>query len=116
MSEEKENDIPIGFIIFSISILVLGILCISLIAYSEATREQETVEGKIIDTEFSSETTFGLTKDILEITMEDGSTYKIMVTDDFYDFTVNSRLILKLSRYTGAEYWCLDKVIKVPDN
>ena len=123
MPEEKFSKLEAFFMI----ILVVIIICILVIvAYNSSTmfeRRYEVVEGKIINS-YPIQDDRGKI-DYLVVTFGNGETYKIKSGQTDLDLTVNSKLILELSREYKRSWWweeyqpvddyyVLQKLIKVP--
>ena len=116
MTEKKESGMPIGFTIIFVLVISLFIACSSLATYDYITDENIVVEGKIISTEYLETIDAGIfgSRDVLRVTFDNNESYDLVLGDRDYDFTVNSKLILKLNNYDD-DRWSVTKIIKVPD-
>ena len=116
MNKEENEGWPIGPIVVVAVIVVIMCFISYLMVDNAINTETVIVEGKIVDTEFYVEKIGGMmTRNILKITMDDGTVYDVLILEDSYDFTVNSKLIMKLSKGGQSDVWTIHKLIKVPD-
>jgi len=69
---------------------------------------------------------YNVDEDIVTVVMNDGIIYEIKISEDYIDFTVNSKLYINMYKSDWAFWWWekpwfgdkwhIDTVIKVPDN
>ena len=104
-------------------IFAIGCLCFAIFAFIDieivmGSQEVIVVEGEVINVDVYN--------DYLDITFDNGETYKVKYPSGWgtksIDLTVNSKLIVKMSRYTKDGFfikssdWKIDSIVKVPDN
>ena len=78
----------------------------------------EVVEGKIIKAEYLGHPKAGSLYfadcDVFEITFDNNKQFTIVTRRDL-DLTVNSKLVLHLSKDNPDElYWIVDRIVKIP--
>jgi hypothetical protein len=105
---------PFG--IFLIVLCSALLILVSIVIVNELGRETKYIEGVVIDYEIVKEPNFlGGTNDFLVLTFDNNETYKFHMDEDMYDFTVNSKLILRISKGGLSKSWGIIKMIRVPD-
>ena len=112
---ETNNSGSNAGIVFIVIVVIIVAAVIFLLASSELRKETIVVEGVIVDIELYTPNLISFTdKTYLNVTFEDGEMYSIYLSDDYYDFAVNSKIILKLQGYRDTNRWSIVKFIKVP--
>lgn len=110
--EKKEYDwgiITVIILVASVACLIAGVFI-----HSALTTETIVVEGTIISAEYIGEEDSGFFKyDIIRVVFDNNETYDLVLGEGDHDFTVHSKLILKLKGY-GDDKWVVNKMIKVP--
>ena len=117
MKQEKKEwfEGNIGYILFVIFVVVVLISSvIFVINVMGSDDERITINDKIVNVKLiEDDDTY---YDVLELTFTKGEKYlieNINMVD--YDFTVNSKFIIKLYREDSDSYWTITKMYKVPD-
>ena len=77
-------------------------------------RDKIIVQGEVVDTEFFEYYNGMYTNHYINLTFDNNETYTVFLEEDYYDFTVNSELILYLTKPSYNEYWEISKIVKVP--
>ena len=114
--KEEEKYFPWGLVIIFGVIITVASLAIGAMVYYAWTSETIVVEGTIVSAEYIINDDFGMNYDFLRVTFDNNETYDLVMSEDEYDFTVSSRLILKLDGHRSSNRWSVLKVVKVPDD
>lgn len=113
MSKEGK-EFPWGLVIILGIIATIICLAFGVVIYDAITSETIIVEGEIVSAEYIKDDGFPL--DVLRVTFDNNKTYDLVMSTDEYDFTVSSRLILKLNGHRSSNRWNVLRIIKVPDD
>ena len=105
MSEKNEGLLGIAII----GLFMGGMVVIAIVAgtYSFLTAEDAIIEGEVVGYELDG-------KSYMNVTFDNGETYRILIDEDYYDFTVNSKIILYLRSGGLDDYWEIVKMVKMP--
>lgn len=98
-----------GFVIFAVISIGIGVWLIGSLCF---LGDDVIVESKVTDVEIVSD-------NVLLITFANGESYKVFSSTD-RDFTVNSKLIVKLYKddlygLSESDTWTIDYIIKAPE-
>ena len=112
----KKIDVEWRPIILVSFITILGLSIAGIIISNEMHRETKFIEGEVIDYKIISENNYlGGKTNYLILTFDNNESYKFSIREEFYDFTVNSRLILKITKGGQEIAWSIEQIIKVPE-
>lgn len=111
-NNKEETSFPWGLVIFLGIIFAVIALVFVVIIYEAVTSETIVVEGTIVSAEYIEND--GFMYDVLRVTFDNNETYDLVMDKD-YDFTVSSRLILKLEGHSSSNRWVIQRIVKVPD-
>jgi len=102
------------FWIFIPSIILSLILVGAYFTYIGIMDDEEiVVEGKIISVEYLGKSNYYLNGETFNITFDTGKSYIVECAEDI-DFTVNSKMIIKLWRDDASCNWEIRRMYKVP--
>jgi len=111
--KEWIDDHIIGIVIFSCMIIAVSI-CSCVIYLDAIDDEYATVEGKIVSVDYLGKSEKYIYVDVFKLNFDNGESYVVEVFDD-YDFTVNSKFIIKLFKDSPNDNWNIERMYKVPD-
>ena len=110
MSDDWENITETLACVAAVGMVIAVIIGMSLLIMSTLPAEQETVVGEVIDVETYD--------DYMELFMKDGTSYKIRYPGDNIDLTVNSNIVMRLSKkgvlWFEDDIWDYVSITKVP--
>lgn len=105
------------------SIILYGTLLSLIVGLSwlaignEIYRQNIYVEGELTGFDIVEEqNVIGIPSTYYVLTFDNNQSYKCHLDEEFYDFTVNSTLVMKLSKGGHESVWEIRNIIKIPSS